>query len=92
MTWQQTLSIIVAIVLSIAGAIGFFWLNLPTKNDFNNLEAKMDAKLSTMATKEDLKTTETHLKEILGIYQDSVKSLENDVKNHTSNRRLHALK
>ena len=85
MTWQQTLSIIVAIVLSIASAIGFFWLNLPTKSDFNNLEAKM-------TTKEDLKTTETHLKEILGIYQNSTESLETDLKNHTSNQKLHASK
>ena len=45
-----------------------------------------------MATKEDLKTTEAHLKEILGIYQNSTESLETDLKNHTSNQKLHASK
>ena len=42
------------VVVSILTAIGFLWLNVPTKSDFDKLESKM-------ATKEDLGRLETNM-------------------------------
>lgn len=49
------------VVVSILTGIGFLWLNVPTKSDFDKLEAKVSRLESRMATKEDLRNLETKL-------------------------------
>ena len=41
------------VVVSILTAIGFLWLNVPTKSDFDKLESKINRLESRMATKDD---------------------------------------
>ena len=66
------------VVVTLFTCIGFLWLNVPTKSDFDKLESKM-------ATKEDLGRLETNIaklesrmatKEDLGKLETNVAKLE----------------
>ena len=58
------------VVVSILTATGFLWLNVPTKSDFDKLEAKVSRLESRMATKEDLRNLETRLESKMATKED----------------------
>ena len=90
------------VVVTLFTCIGFLWLNVPTKSDFDKLESKMAtkedlgrletnvAKLeSRMATKEDLGKLETTITTALAIYRDEVKQVKSELQKHTLNYAAH---
>ena len=68
-SWLQTLAIIVTIIAAASGFLGFFWLNVPSKDDIKQLREDINRQFAEIRT--DIKTLEQDYKNHLAKHNES---------------------
>ena len=66
--WLQTLAIIVTIIAATISILGFFWLNVPSKDDINLLREDINRQFAEIRT--DIKTLEQDYKNHLAKHNE----------------------
>ena len=72
-SWLQTAAIIVTIIGAFIGAVGFLWLNVPSKTDINLLREDMNCQFELMTAEMNRRS---------GEIRSDIRRLNEDYKNH----------
>ena len=67
--WLQTLAIIVTIIAAAGGFLGFFWLNVPSKDDIKLLREDINRQFAEIRT--DIKTLKQDYKNHLAKHNET---------------------